>query len=269
MQFLVSLLTPFDSRGRVDLARLRAHVLWLAAQGIEGFVATESTGELLYLSDREREAIHRTVLDAARGRVVYPCTWDPNPATTAYLTDAAREQGAAGVTVPPPVWDLVDDATARAWFEGVASKGLPVLALHDPQHVPTPVGPSLYQDLREANLVAGLLDASQDVYRLRRMAASDPGKVFALGDAVLGEGASIEHLAGFVSVIGNVWPSFCLRLLRSSEQQLGLALLDRVNRVRKAGGFRALKALTRMGCRAPMLEPADEALMGLAPAEGP
>ena len=63
MAFVVSLLTPFDPRGRVDLARLRAHVLWLSACGVEGFIAGGAAGEFLYLSDREREAVHRTVLD--------------------------------------------------------------------------------------------------------------------------------------------------------------------------------------------------------------
>ena len=32
MKLLVATLTPFDSRGRDDLGRLRAHVLWLRLQ---------------------------------------------------------------------------------------------------------------------------------------------------------------------------------------------------------------------------------------------
>lgn len=269
MPFYTSLLTPFDSRARVDLARLRAHVLWLSAQGVDGFLVTGSTGELPYLSDREREAVHRTTLDAARGKVVFPCTWDPNPATTAYLTDAAREQGAAAVVVPPPAWYRVDDATCRVWFEGVAGKGIPVLALHDPRHVPTPMSPKLYGELRAASTLAGMVDGGGDVYRLERMSKQDPGAIWAKGDQVLPAVAKMGTLAGFVSVIANVWPSFCLRLFRSGEHQLEVALVERLNRVERAGGIRALKALTRMGCRAPLPEPADELLMGLAPAEGP
>jgi dihydrodipicolinate synthase/N-acetylneuraminate lyase len=236
---------------------------------VDGFVVTESAGEMLYLTDRERGSIHRTVLDAARGKLVYPCTWDPNPATAVALTEAAKDHGATAVTVPPPAWDRVDDRTTRAWFETLAGKGLPLLALHDPHHVPTPVSPRLYGELRQAGVLAGLLDASLDGYRIKRMAGGDPGRVLAMGDGVLVEAARMKPLGGFVSVIANIWPSFCLRLFRSSEHQLGPALMDRVNRVREAGGFRALKALGRMGARAPMLEPVDEALMGLAPAEGP
>ena len=90
MLFFVATVTPFDARGRPDLARLRAHVLWLASQGVEGFVPTSTVGEFLYLSDREQEAVHRTVLDAARGLPVYPCVWHPSLTTMHYLFEAAR-----------------------------------------------------------------------------------------------------------------------------------------------------------------------------------
>jgi 4-hydroxy-tetrahydrodipicolinate synthase len=269
VQFYAALLTPFDTRGRVDLARLRAHVLWLAAQGIDGFVPTGSTGEFLYLTDREREAVHRTVLDAARGRPVYPCTWDPSQSTTLFLTEAARDQGASGVLMPPPLYYTVDDRVVRAWYEAVAEKGLPILAYHNPQHIHTAISPSLYEELRKAELIAGMKDASEDPHRLRRMAKLDPGAVLASGDRAIGIAPRIPHLGGFISSIANVWPSFCLRLFRSGESQLEDALIERVNRIRAAGGLRALKALLRMGCRAPLIEPLDAELIGLPPAEGP
>src|SRR6187399_1850986 len=99
-KFFVSLVTPFDREGRIDLPRLRAHVLWLANQGVEGFVPTLLAGELPYLSDREREAVHRTVLDAAGEREVLPCVWDPSPTTVAWLTLAAADAGAKGCLLP-------------------------------------------------------------------------------------------------------------------------------------------------------------------------
>ena len=240
-----------------------------AAQGIDGFVPTSTTGEFLYLSDREREAIHRTVLDAARGRPVYPCTWDPSPVTTGYLTDAARDQGATGVLLPPPVCYPLDDRGVRAWYASIADKGLPVFGYHNPKALSSPISPRVYAELRQAGLLAGMHDGSEDPYRLRRMSKADPGVIFAAGDRLLAQAPKMAELGGFVSAIANVWPSFCLRLFRSGEAQLEDALVDRVNRVRRAGGLRALKSLLRMGCRAPLVEPADDVLMGLAPAEGP
>jgi dihydrodipicolinate synthase/N-acetylneuraminate lyase len=269
VQFFVALLTPFDTRGRVDLARLRAHVLWLAAQGVDGFIPTSTTGEFLYLTDREREAIHRTVLDAARGRTVYPCTWDASQTTASFLTEAARDQGATGVILPPPVYYDVDDRVVKAWYNAISDKGLPIIAYHHPRYLRTPISPALYEELRRTGLVAGLLDCSEDRHRLARLSSEDPGTVLAGGDRLMASAPQIGTLGGFVSSIANVWPSFCLRLFRSGESQLEDALVDRVNRIRAAGGLRALKALLRMGCRAPLIEPEDAELIGLPPAEGP
>ncbi len=268
MQILASLLTPFDKAGRVDLARLRAHVLWLSAQGVDGFVPTGVDGEFAYLADREREAVHRTVLDAARGKQVWPFVWDANPATVAYLADSAREHGAAGVVFSPPILYPVEDRVVRASFEGLAAKGLAVRALHDPRTFASPVSEATFAALRSAGVVAGLHDASEDPYRLRRVAQATPGVVFAVGDRVACEARTLPGIAGIVSSLVNVWPGFCLRLYKKGEN-LELALVDRVNRVRAAGGLTAMKSLQRMGCRAPLVEPLDDALNGLPPSEAP
>jgi len=267
--FLVATLTPFDARGKVDLARLRAHVSWLAAQGVDGFVPTASAGEFPYLTDREREAVHRTVLESVTGRLVYPCTWDPSPQVTRYLTDAARDQGASGVVVPPPLfYKLVDDAI-EAWYRGLAETArLPLFAWQGPEHIPSVLSTERYLALRKEGILDGLHDSSADTFRLQRTSAADPGAVFAAGDALLSQLRKVRLLGGVVSVLGNVWPAFCHRLLRG-EEQLDAALVDRLARVRAAGGPRALKALLGMGARAPLGPPRPEQLLGLPESEMP
>jgi 4-hydroxy-tetrahydrodipicolinate synthase len=266
----VALLTPFDRRGKPDLPRLRAHILWLVGQGVDGFFATGTTGEFPYLSSREREAVHRTTIDAAAGRPVYVCAWDPSPTTIIYLTDAAADQGATGIFLPPPLFYPVDDALLERTYRDLAKRAkLPILGYHHPRRFPTPMRTQLYAKLRADNVLAGLKDSSMDLFRLSRLAAADPNAIFAGGDRMLAQVTRIPRLGGFVSAIGNVWPSFCGRLLKQGETQLEDALIDRVNRVRRAGGPRALKALMRMGCRAPLLAPSKAALEGLPAPEQP
>lgn len=268
MLYLVANLTPFDSRGKVDLARLRAHVLWLSAHGVDGFVPTGSTGEFLYLTDREREAVHRAVLDAAGAAPVYPCTFDPSPATCAWLTDAAREQGASGVLMPPPLYYHVDDATVVRYYREFAERArLPVLAYHNPKHLQTGISPSLYANLRKIDGIVGIKDSGGDVFRLRRLAASDPGCVWAGGDHVLPEARGIPGIAGFISAAGNVWPSLCVRIWKKGEVQLAEALVERVSRLHEAGGLRAMKALLGMKGRMPLPEADAPRLEGLPSAE--
>lgn len=269
MLFLVATLTPFDARGRVDLARLRAHVLWLAAQGVDGFVPTAAAGELPYLTDREREAVHRTVLDACPGKVVYPCTWDPSPETTRYLTDAAREQGATGVLVPPPLFYRVPDDVLETWYRYLHETArLPILHWDHPDWTPSALSADRYRRLRDDGVLAGTTDASEDVFRVQRIARQDPGAVFADGDRVLVHARRIAGLGGAISTIANAWPDLCLRLARG-EGQLDQAVVDRANKVRAAGGLRALKAVLGMGGRAPLPVPPPELVAGLPPSELP
>jgi dihydrodipicolinate synthase/N-acetylneuraminate lyase len=265
--FVVSLLTPFDARGRVDLARLRAHVLWLGAHGVDGFITAGSAGEFLFLSDREREAVQRTILDAARDKIVFPCTWDPSPTTTAYLIEAAMSEGARAALLPPPLFYHLDDVALSEWYASMAPKGR-LLAFHDPERIPTGFLPSTYGELLEKKSVVGMVDQSGDPWRLKRLAQASPNTVWAANDRAMETIRPIEGLAGFVSVLANAWPSFCVRVW-SGETELAPALVERAVKVEQAGGLRALKSLLRMGCRAPMIEPNDDALAGLPSAETP
>ncbi len=269
MLFLVATLTPFDARGRVDLPRLRAHVLWLAALGVDGFVPTGSAGELPYLTDREREAVHRTILDACPGKTIYPCTWDPSPQTTKYLTDAAREQGATGVLLPPPLYYRLPDDAIDAWYRSVhETSRLPILAWHDPELIPSTLSPERYLKLRAEGVLAGIKDGSGDAFKVQRLSRQDPGAVFAGGDRMLSGTRRIQQLAGVISSLANAWPDLVLRLLRG-EDQLDEAVVERVNRVRAAGGLRALKTALGMGCRAPLPAPSAELMAALPATEYP
>jgi len=262
--FVVALLTPFDGRGRVDLARLRAHALWLQTQGAEGFVATGWCGEFLYLSDREREAIHRTVLESAMGKPVYPCTWDPSPSTSTFLTEAAMQQGAKAVLMPPPLLHPLDDDAIMRWYEAVA-RSAPVLALHHPG-AGTELRLPLVARLLEAGLIEGIVDASGDPWRVARLAQAHPERVWCADDGVLAQARSMPGLAGAVSEVANVWPAFTRRLW-DGDDQLDAAMLERHVRLQRSGGLRAMKSLVGLGCRSPMVEPPEDALVDLPPAE--
>jgi len=264
--FVVALLTPFDARGRVDLARLRAHALWLQAQGADGFVATGWCGEFLYLSDREREAIHRTVLETAMGKPVFPCTWDPSPSTATFLTEAALQQGARAVLMPPPLLYPLDDASLLSWYEGLAHLG-PVMAYHHPD-TGSPIRPSLASKLVEEGLVKGIVDHSGDPWRLARLARAHPSLVWSADDAVLCEARGIGQLAGVISDLANVWPAFTRRVF-DGDEALDAALLERHVSIERGGGLRAMKTLVGLGCRAPLLAPAPSELRDLPSAETP
>lgn len=267
VQFLVANVTPFDARANLDTGRLRAHIEWLVESGVHGFVPSGSNGELLYLSAEERAEVHRVVLDAAPGSTVIPCVWDPSPATVHRLVAAAANHGARSVLVPPPLYYPVEDEVLAGWFRDVAAASpVPVLAYHNPTYFPTDISEAMYLRLRNDGVLTGLKDSSRDVARLERLAAADPGTVYAGGGAVLPHVHRIEGLAGFISALGNAWPRLCLRSF-SGDEAAREGVLSRGSAVSAAGGFRAMKAVLGIGCRAPFPAPSPAYMADVPPAE--
>lgn len=63
------MLTPFAASGEVDHEGLAALTEWYIGHGVQGLFAACQSSEIFYLSAQERQAIVRTVVQAAHGRV--------------------------------------------------------------------------------------------------------------------------------------------------------------------------------------------------------
>ena len=155
---IAATLTPFDGAGGLDLDRLQAHVRWMCARGVGGFGPTGTTGEFLYLSNDERAAVHRAVIDAAGDRPVVPCVWDGSPGGTVGLARAAERAGATAVFLPPPLYQPVCADAIRRWYgQVVDAVGIPVWAYHHPR-THNPLDEDLLDDLFRRGLLRGNLN---------------------------------------------------------------------------------------------------------------
>ncbi|MBP8233390.1 MAG: dihydrodipicolinate synthase family protein, partial [Rhizorhabdus sp.] len=67
--YIPAMLTPFADDGALDPIRLRAHLEWLAAEGMHGLVIGGTTGEWTSLSPTERRDLFRLVGDQMKGRL--------------------------------------------------------------------------------------------------------------------------------------------------------------------------------------------------------
>ena len=65
---MVALITPFTSRNTVDVEGLKALVIRLLQDGVDGFVVCGTTSEVCTLSNDERELIVDTVIDTVNGK---------------------------------------------------------------------------------------------------------------------------------------------------------------------------------------------------------
>ncbi len=189
------LVSPVDSRGNVDEAALRRLVRFLIDSGVDGLSPLGSTGEVMYLTRSQREAIVKTTVDEAAGRVpVVAGVAAYASATAAEEAAAMQSWGAAGVVGiqlaygPPAIPDVVDYFTALA-----GGTDLPVVLYMNPRlggdirlaALERIVESPNVQYMKDASGVTGKLLTIQGVLgdRLKFFAASAhlPSAVFDLG----------------------------------------------------------------------------------------
>ncbi len=131
---LTAMITPFDDSGVVDHARVWDLAKHLADTGSDGIVVAGTTGESPTLSDDEKVALFRAVVEAVGGTAVVIAGAGTNDtAHSVHLTQAAAEVGCDGVMAVTPYYNRPSQAGLLAHFAAVADASpLPVLLYNIP-----------------------------------------------------------------------------------------------------------------------------------------
>ena len=157
--------TPFDTSGRIDFARLEAHLEKYIEAGVKGFVLSSGTGMHVYLSREESDALVAAGarIIAGRAKVIVQ--------TSALLvedvvarTRHAADHGADGVMVLPPFFEgPTDDEGILAFYEAAGEGGLPIIGYNVPQAVGVGISPDLLRRLCEIPNFVSVKDSSGDL----------------------------------------------------------------------------------------------------------
>lgn len=254
MPLLVDLPVPFGADGHIDLGAARALLLWLVGKGFDGVAL--ACGEFLHLDRREKEKLLELSADVLTGKTILFPIWDTTPGAVARLGHAAIAAGAVPL-LPPPLMAPMSDDAALYWFSSVAHHvGAPILAWHH-RGLANGLNQALLNRLAADGGVAGWLDGSGDLHRVRRQAGAWPG----VGWASLDEGYSPSELdalsqtsalAGGITRVGAIWPDLVGRAWRRAEPALFEALAHRIDLIERAGGTAAVKKHMGLGARLPL-----------------
>ncbi len=128
------LVTPFDEGEGIDLPSLRRIVRFMALAGADGVVVLGVLGESNRVTDGEREAVIRSSVEAAEGKlpVVVGCSHRGTRAT-AERCRAARSYGASAVMVTPSKEPIAGEDRIFEYFRRIAEEGgLPVVLQDHP-----------------------------------------------------------------------------------------------------------------------------------------
>jgi 4-hydroxy-tetrahydrodipicolinate synthase len=204
-----ALVTPMTPDEELDLGALAAHVDRQVAGGVHGLVALGSTGEYYALSPAEREAVVRTVVGTARGRV--PVLVGPNAGATREAVAYARQAeqaGAAGLLVSAPYYSLPSPGELVEHVRAVAgATALPVMLYNYPGRTGVDMTPDVVERLAEIPTVRSIKESTGDITRVSAILRRCGGRlaVFcgcdteALENFVLGATGWVTGVANFAA----------------------------------------------------------------------
>jgi len=227
-----ALVTPMTADEKVDRQALAEFVDYLIAEGgVDGIIPLGSTGEYYALSAAEREAVLKTVLEAAGGRV--PVLAGANAGATADVADYCRQAeqlGAAGVLLAAPYYSL---PTADELFEHFRvvdrAIGIPIMLYNYPGRTGVDMVPDLIERLAELDAVQYVKESSGEVSRVSEIIrrSGDKITVFCGCDTAALE-SFVLGAAGWVGGVVNVLPNEHVKLFGLAVRQKDLLAARKV-----------------------------------------
>ena len=257
----VALITPFDKKGRLDEEGLRELVRFVVEKGVSGVVPCGTTGEFIYMDEKERRRSLETVMDEVSDRVqVIAGTGASSTDTAIRLARHAEDVGANAVlTVAPYFLRPADKGLYQHFYELSKAVDIPIVLYNIPQCTGGFLSREVVEDLAELANVRALKDSSGHLpYMLELLDfVGDRLAILCGHDEVvlpaLASGASGAILAS-ANVIPDLWVELFKairagQLERARELQLKVQKLARMI-VRHGGPLAVKAALKMMGLRA-------------------
>jgi 4-hydroxy-tetrahydrodipicolinate synthase len=168
---LTATVTPFTADLQVDHATLAGLADHLLSSGSDGIVVAGTTGESPTLSDDEKTAMVRTVVEVARGRgTVVAATGSNDTEHSVSLTKRAEDAGADAVLVVTPYYNKPPERGLLAHFHAVAAATtLPVILYNIPGRCMVNLPPELLAQLAQTENIVAVKQANADLDQLVRL----------------------------------------------------------------------------------------------------
>ncbi|MDR6101706.1 4-hydroxy-tetrahydrodipicolinate synthase [Agrobacterium larrymoorei] len=217
------MITPLDRDGAVDLSALASFTDWQIKEGIHGLIPLGSTGEFLSLSEEERDAVARTVIETTAGRVpVLIGTGAEDTRECVRLSRKAEDMGADGVMIIPPFYCTpTDDELVEHYRTVAAAISIPIMVYNNPATANVDLKPELVKRIAEIKGCDYIKESTLEVTRVRDIIrlAGDNMTVFG---GILGFESFVMGAQGWVAVASNVAPGPMARIfeLVADEKKL-------------------------------------------------
>jgi len=208
----VALVTPFTSKGELDMDGFKKLVDFHVRKGSDGLIFMGSTGEATSLALEERREIIREMAPYCKGKIkAFFGTTCSTTKETVELSQLAEECGADGIQLVVPPYILPPQESVYEFIATVAkSVSISVTIYNNPSRVVTNIDPSTIARLRDIPNIVAIKEASPSLSQLIGDIEVARGKMHVLCCDSPKLGLIIPLMAmgghGTANVTGNVLP---------------------------------------------------------------
>lgn len=206
----VALITPFDEKLNVNFEVLKKLVHFHLEKGTDGLVVCGTTGESPTLSEEEKLAIFKTVIEEVNGKIpVIAGTGNYNTQHTIEFTSKAKELGADGALLVVPYYNKPTQEGLFRHFKAIADAvDLPQIIYNIPGRTGVNMLPSTIARLADHPNIVAVKEASGNVGQISELCKLVGNKLVVLsGD----DGLTLPIISvggkGVISAAGNIVPA--------------------------------------------------------------
>lgn len=234
-----ALLTPFDSKGAVNVDALTALIKWNMEKGVDGFYVGGSTAEAFLLSDEERELVYRTAAKAVDGKVTLIAHVGCISTEQAIrFGKIAKELGYDAISaIAPFYYKFSFEQIKKHYFDIVNAVDMPMIIYNFPNFSGVNLSVEQVAEFFCDDRFIGIKHTSNDFFALEQFKSRFPDKLVYNGfDEMLLSGLSMGADGGIGSTynfMADKYISIC-KLFKEGKFDAALAIQRECNRIIKA-----------------------------------
>ena len=250
--------TPFNQQGDVDYAALASNIARYNEDGLAGYVALGSNGEVVHLSSEERTRVIETVKRGAnRDHTIIAGVNELSTRAAIEASRAAADAGADAALVVTPYYykgSMTQDAFARHFSEVADHSPLPVLIYNVPANTGVVIESTAIAKLGVHQNIIGVKDSAGNMGAISETIRRSPANF----EVMVGNGGILfpslmMGAVGAVLAVACAAPRACVDLykaVKASDNDKGRELQNRIgplSHIVTAGlGVPGLKAAMEM-----------------------
>jgi 4-hydroxy-tetrahydrodipicolinate synthase len=213
--------TPVDQQLRFDRSAQKAHLGWLATQGLGGALVLGTNGEFPSFSLSERRSVAEAAAEAGSGLRLMLGVGSCALPEVLNLAELAAERTFESILCPPPFYfRSAPVAGVAAFFRELLDRAaLPVLLYHIPQVTGVPISDALLDQLQPHERLVGVKDSSGDPKDLRRLTARFSDGAYLVGNDRLVTQCLSAGGSGSITAAASVAPALVMDVQRGEEAQ--------------------------------------------------